>query len=107
MRHYRTDKITRNVRNKCIRGIDEDILHCALAVEESTHCPVGNNPCTEYDKALEEINMKTEEIHEADKKLELQLKQLDTEQETIVTELESVKKVIEKNIEVVFKTFQS
>ena len=61
----------------------------------------------EYEDAMDKINKKTEEIHEKDQVLELQLRQLDTEQETIVTELESVKKVIDKNIENVFKTFQS
>ena len=61
----------------------------------------------EYEKAMNEINNKTQEIHEKDQVLELQLRQLDTEQQTIVTELESVKKVIDKNIENVFKTFQS
>ena len=61
----------------------------------------------DYENAMEKINKKTQEIHEKDQVLELQLRQLDTEQETIVTELESVKKVIDKNIENVFKTFQS
>jgi len=62
---------------------------------------------TKYDKYLDDLNAQSEEIHQRDQVLELQLRQLDTEQETIVTELESVKKVIEKNIEIVFKTFQS
>ena len=61
----------------------------------------------EYQKAYNDINSKIESIHEKDQVLELQLRQLDTEQETIITELESVKKVIDKNIENVFKTFQS
>ena len=61
----------------------------------------------EYEKSYNDINSKIESIHEKDQVLELQLRQLDTEQETIVTELESVKKVIDKNIENVFKTFQS
>ena len=60
-----------------------------------------------YEKTMDEINAKSEEIHQRDQVLELQLRQLDTEQQTIVTELESVKKVIDKNIEIVFKTFQS
>jgi len=60
-----------------------------------------------YQRRMDEINAKSEEIHQRDQVLELQLRQLDTEQETIVTELESVKKVIDKNIEIVFKTFQS
>ena len=60
-----------------------------------------------YERELDKINTKCEDIHKRDQVLELQLRQLDTEQETIVTELESVKKVIDKNIENVFKTFQS
>ena len=60
-----------------------------------------------FEKAMNDINAKSEEIHQKDQVLELQLRQLDTEQETITTELESVKKVIDKNIENVFKTFQS
>lgn len=66
-----------------------------------------NSKQQEYENAMNRINNKTQEIHEKDQVLELQLRQLDTEQETIVTELESVKKVIDKNIENVFKTFQS
>jgi len=61
----------------------------------------------EYEEYLDELNAQSEEIHQRDQVLELQLRQLDTEQQTIVTELESVKKVIDKNIEIVFKTFQS
>ena len=60
-----------------------------------------------YEKEVEDINAKTEELQETDRTLELRLKQLDTEQEALQTELESVKKVIDKNIENVFKTFQS
>ena len=61
----------------------------------------------EYQQEMDRINQKSEDIHKRDQVLELQLRQLDTEQETITTELESVKKVIDKNIENVFKTFQS
>ena len=66
-----------------------------------------NAKYNDYEKAMNDINNRTEAIHEKDQVLELQLRQLDTEQETIITELESVKKVIDKNIENVFKTFQS
>ncbi len=68
---------------------------------------IYNQQEQEYQRHLDEINSKTERIHQQDQVLELQLRQLDTEQQTIVTELESVKKVIDKNIEVVFKTFDS
>jgi len=61
----------------------------------------------EYEKAMNTINTKSADIWQQDQILELKLRQLDTEQETIVNELESVKKVLDKNIENVFKTFQS
>ena len=60
-----------------------------------------------YDKEIADINAKTQELQETDRTLELRLKQLDTEQEALQTELDSVKKVIDKNIDNVFKTFQS
>jgi len=66
-----------------------------------------NNDKTEYDKASAEIEAKSEKIQQQDQALELQLRQLDTERQTITTELDSVKKVLDKNIEQVFKTFQS
>ena len=66
-----------------------------------------NSKNQEYQKEMDRINEECEDIHQRDKVLELQLRQLDTEQETITTELESVKKVLDKNIEQVFKTFQS
>jgi len=66
-----------------------------------------NSANQEYQQELDRINQESEEIHQRDQVLELQLRQLDTEQETITTELESVKKVLDKNIENVFKTFQS
>ena len=59
-----------------------------------------------YDKEIEDINAKTQMIQEMDRTLELRLRQLDTEQKALQTELEAVKKVIDKNIEMVFKTFQ-
>ena len=58
-----------------------------------------------YDKEIEDINAKTEELQIQDRTLELKLKQLDTEQKAITTEQDSVKKVIEKSVEMVFKTF--
>ncbi len=58
-----------------------------------------------YDLETAKINAETEEIQQQDRALELQLKQLDTEQQALSTEMESVKKVIDKNIDLVFKTF--
>lgn len=59
-----------------------------------------------YEKQIQDINAKTEAIQAEDRTLELRLKQLDTEQEALQTEMEAVKKVIDKNIEMTFKTFE-
>ncbi len=60
-----------------------------------------------YQKEIEDINAKTKIIQEEDRTLELRLKQLDTEQKALQTEMDAVKKVIDKNIEMTFKTFSS
>lgn len=44
-------------------------------------------------------------VQQLDQSLELQLRRVDTQQQTIAAELESIKKMIDKNIELVFKTF--
>lgn len=59
----------------------------------------------QYQKQVNDINAKTEVIQNEDRTLELELKQLDTEQQALSTEMEAVKKVIDKNIEMTFKTF--
>ena len=61
----------------------------------------------QYEKSVEDINKKTEIIQEEDRTLELRLKQLDTEQSALQTEMEAVAKVIDKNVEMTFKTFSS
>lgn len=58
-----------------------------------------------YQQQVNSINAKTEVIQNEDRTLELELKQLDTEQQALVNEMEAVKKVIDKNIEMTFKTF--
>lgn len=58
-----------------------------------------------YEKAIQDINAKTKKIQEEDRTLELRLKQLDTEQNALQTEMEAVAKVIDKNVEMTFKTF--
>lgn len=59
----------------------------------------------QYNKELVEINAKTQDLQQQDKALELQLRQVDTQQRAVQTELESVQKVLDKNIELTFKTF--
>ena len=44
-------------------------------------------------------------LQSLDKALELQLRRVDTQQQAVQTELEAVKKVIDKNVELTFKTF--
>ncbi len=58
-----------------------------------------------YDNEIQRINAKTESIQQQDRTLELKLRQLDTEQKALQTEMDSVQKVIQKNVEVTFKTF--
>lgn len=59
----------------------------------------------QYEQELQVINAKTEKLQMEDRTLELKLRQLDTEQKALQTEMESVQKVIQKNVEVTFKTF--
>lgn len=59
-----------------------------------------------YQQEITNINSKTSIIQAQDKTLELQLNRLDTLQKALSTEMDSVKKVLDKNIEVTFKTFQ-
>ena len=66
-----------------------------------------NYDILQYEKRLAEINAKTSKIQVQDRTLELRLRQLDTEQKALTTEMEVVKQVIQKNIEMTFKTFSS
>lgn len=51
------------------------------------------------------IQLRINALQSLDKSLELQLRRVDTQQQAVSTELEAVKKVIDKNIELTFKTF--
>ena len=52
-----------------------------------------------------QLQLRINAIQTLDKALELQLRRVDTQQEAVSTEIDSVKKVIDKSIELVFKTF--
>lgn len=56
------------------------------------------------DEAVQ-LQLRINAIQSLDKALELQLRRVDTQQETVSTELDAVKKVIDKSIDLVFKTF--
>ncbi|MFA6989273.1 MAG: hypothetical protein WC197_04305 [Candidatus Gastranaerophilaceae bacterium] len=59
----------------------------------------------QYNQQITRLNAETSAIQQKDKTLEMQLRQLDTAEKEYQTELESIKKVIDKNIDIVFKTF--
>ena len=56
------------------------------------------------DEAIQ-IQLRINAIQSLDQALELQLRRVDTQQEAVQTEIDSVRKVIDKNIELTFKTF--
>lgn len=51
------------------------------------------------------IQLRINALQSLDQALELQLRRVDTQQQAVQTELEAVKKVIDKNVELTFKTF--
>jgi chromosome segregation ATPase len=53
----------------------------------------------------QQIQSRISAIQSQDQALELQLRRVDTQQDAIQTELDAVRKVIDKNIDLVFKTF--
>ena len=52
-----------------------------------------------------QLQLRINSLQSLDKALELQLRRVDTQQQAVATEIESVQKVIDKNIDLVFKTF--
>ena len=58
-----------------------------------------------YEKNISDINARTEIIQAQDRTLELRLEQLNTEQNALQNEMEAVKKVVDKHVELGFKTF--
>ncbi len=69
-----------------------------LAQQESAGLLV--NP-TDYDVIEAQLAL----AQSVDRNLELDLKNVDTQHQEVVTEMDAVKKVIDKNIEMTFKTF--
>ena len=83
-----------------------------MNVEETTNEEAYNDAMNryyyenaEYEKNLADINAKTETIQAQDRTLELRLEQLNTEQNALQNEMEAVKKVVDKHVELGFKTF--
>ena len=56
------------------------------------------------DEAIQ-LQLRINSLQSLDQALELQLRRVDTQQQAVSTEIEAVRKVIDKNIDLVFKTF--
>ncbi|HEY9745294.1 MAG TPA: hypothetical protein V6C99_03650 [Oculatellaceae cyanobacterium] len=56
------------------------------------------------DEAVQ-IQLRINALQGLDKSLELQLRRVDSQQQSVQTEIEAVQKVIDKNIDMTFKTF--
>jgi DNA repair ATPase RecN len=52
-----------------------------------------------------QIQLRISALQSLDKSLELQLRRVDTQQQAVQTEIDAVQKVIDKNIDLSFKTF--
>lgn len=57
-------------------------------------------------KASQTIQFRIERLQSVDKMLEMHLRRVDTQQQAVQTEIQAVQKVIDKNIDMTFKTFQ-
>ncbi len=67
---------------------------------------IGDSPFVdittpEIEALLSQINI----FHDMDRQLEIELKNIDTQQQAVQTEIDAVNKVIDKNIDMTFKTF--
>ncbi|MEI7474586.1 MAG: hypothetical protein WCK67_07370 [bacterium] len=70
------------------------------------NCAIQDRLKTEDDAAASsKYEALTAELQSKDKRLELDLKNIDTQHTEVQTEIDAVKKVIDKNIDMTFKTF--
>ncbi|MFA6990283.1 MAG: hypothetical protein WC197_09460 [Candidatus Gastranaerophilaceae bacterium] len=53
----------------------------------------------------QQMQKQVEALQQVDKRLEMQLRRVDTQQQAVQTEIQAVQKVIDKNIDMSFKTF--
>jgi hypothetical protein len=75
-----------------LANITNDLFNTATTLEPDS------------DEAIK-IQLRINAMQSLDQSLELQLRRVDTQQQAVQTELEAVKKVIDKNVELTFKTF--
>lgn len=80
----------------------------AASVDWRTLPGINDQLYTDDDEeASAKYEYETDLIHTEDQQLELELKDIDTEHKAVETEIDAVKKVIDKNIEMSFKTFSA
>lgn len=98
-------------RFKTIKLEDDSVVY-SLNAEASTDEDSYNDAMNRYyyekevyEKNVSDINARTEVIQAQDRTLELRLEQLNTEQNALQNEMEAVKKVVDKHVELGFKTF--
>ena len=84
------------------QSINENRLRIADAVTRLYNSQSDLDPDSEESVQLQ---TKIEALQKIDQALELQLKRVDTQHQANQTEIDAVKKVIQKNIELSFKTF--
>lgn len=78
------------------------------SVDWRTNTGVSDELDTSDDEAAEaNYEYQTDLLHTEDQQLEIQLKDVDTQHKAVETEIDAVKKVIDKNIEMTFKTFNA
>jgi predicted nucleic acid-binding Zn-ribbon protein len=65
----------------------------------------GQANMTPDDPKMQQEQKRVEAIQQIDKRLEMQLRRVDTQQQAVQTEIQAVQKVIDKNIDMSFKTF--
>lgn len=68
----------------------------------ATSNPMYNEPENPF---AQMIQSQIEQLQQIDKILELDLRRVDTQQQAVQTEIQAVQKVIDKNIDMSFKTF--
>ena len=82
--------------------INQSRLQIASATNELYNTAASLDP---ESVEAQQIQSKINALQELDVALELQLRRVDTQQQAVQTEIAAVQKVIDKNIDLSFKTF--
>lgn len=82
--------------------INQSRLQIASATNELFNTAAALDP---ESAQSQQIQLRINALEELDVALELQLRRVDTQQQAVQTEIAAVQKVIDKNIDLSFKTF--